>query len=52
MSVQTANAVEEQSNSTEYINKSLNKLTDIVDTTTTLAESSAAAAQEQTLMVD
>ena len=52
MSVQTANAVEEQSNSTEYINKSLNKLTGIVDTTTTLAESSAAAAQEQTLTVD
>ncbi len=51
-SVQTAGAVEEQSNSTEYINKSLNKLTGIVDTTTTLAESSAAAAQEQTLMVD
>ena len=52
MSVQTANAVEEQSNSTEYINKSLNKLTGIVDTTTTLAESSAAAAQEQTLTID
>ena len=51
-SVQTAGAVEEQSNSTEYINKSLNKLTGIVDTTTTLAESSAAAAQEQALMVD
>ena len=51
-SVQTADAVQEQSNSTEFINKSLNKLTGIVDTTTTLAESSAAVAQEQILMVD
>ena len=51
-SVQTAGAVEEQSNSTEFINKSLNKLTGIVDTTTTLAEASAAAAQEQILTID
>ena len=51
-SVQTAGAVEEQSSSTEYINKSLNKLTGIVDSTTTLAEASAAAAQEQILTID
>ena len=51
-SVQTAGAVEEQSNSTEFINKSLNKLTGIVDSTTTLAEASAAAAQEQILTID
>ena len=52
MSIQTASAVGEQSNSTEFINKSLNKLTGLVDSTTTLSESSAAAAQEQTLMID
>ena len=51
-SIHTATAVEEQSTSTEFINKSLNKRTGIIDSTTTLAESSAATAQEQTLMVD
>ena len=51
-SIQTAGAVEEQSNSTEFINKSLNKLTGIVDTTTTLAESSAAAAKDQILTIE
>ena len=52
MSVQTASAVEAQSSSTQSIHQGLKNLTKMIDDSAQHSEESAAAAQEQTLMVD
>ncbi len=52
MSVQTASAVAAQSSSTQSIHEGLKNLTGMIDESAQHSEESAAAAQEQTLMVD
>ena len=52
MSVQTALAVEAQSESVQNIHTGLQNLSNMIDETAIHSEESAAAAQEQTLMVD
>ena len=52
MSIQTAGAVEAQSSSTQSIHQGLKNLTQMIDDSAQHSEESAAAAQEQTLMVD